>query len=261
MASFAFFVCYKRNSRIRWSSVKQKAAIFVSKMVPSGIHLPILKGPLKGLKWIVGAAGGDGKGLSTILNLSEQRQLDFAKRLVKRNRICFDIGANVGLYTLLFARLSKQVFAFEPLPRNIRYLSGHLEINGIKNAIILPIAVSNSTKLLRFKEGLNCAMGKLDDVGEVPVMAISCDDFVRAYHVVPSLIKIDVEGAELEVLMGAKKLLLNHKPSILLSVHSDSLREKCLDYLAELGYDSIKPINQEYSVCATEFAVTHGSLV
>jgi len=235
-----------------------KIAVFLSKFIPSGIHIPILKGPLRGSKWIVGAAGGEAKGISTFLNLSEPEQISFVMKLIQRTWICFDIGANVGLYTLLFARYAKYVYSFEPLPRNVRYLSETLELNNINNAVIVPAAVSDSTKLMRFKQGMNYAMGKLDDIGEIPVLAISCDDFVSFYNVIPSLIKIDVEGAELSVLKGSKKLLSSHKPHILLSIHGDKMREECLDFLKKMNYGNIQPINHAIVDSATQF-VCYGS--
>jgi hypothetical protein len=108
---------------------------------------------------------------------------------------------------------------------------------------------------MRFKEGANCAMGKLDNTGEMPVVAVSCDDFVSFYNVIPSLIKIDVEGAEIDVLKGARNLLSIHKPNILLSTHSDELRKKCLDFLIQMNYSNIQPIDDAEIHNATEFAI------
>ena len=73
----------------------ERLGIVFSKLIPSGMVVPVLKGPLHGAKWIVGAAAGEGKGLSVVLNLSEPEQLYMARRLVLPDAICFDIGANV----------------------------------------------------------------------------------------------------------------------------------------------------------------------
>ena len=233
----------------------RKLGIIFSKLVPSGMVVPVLTGPLRGAKWITGAAAGEGKGLSVVLNLTEPEQFDMARRLAPADGICFDIGANVGLYTLLFARYSKYVFAFEPLPRNIRYLSKTLEINGVRNASIVPCAMSDSPGLLSFQEGENCALGRLDIKGTQPVIALSCDDFVSAYEVVPSLLKIDVEGAEMSVLKGAESLLSNHKPVILLSTHGEQLRIGCLEFLKRMEYGQIVPLDSNEINTASEFAI------
>jgi FkbM family methyltransferase len=232
-----------------------RLGIIFAKLIPSGMLVLILKGPLRGAKWIVGAKAGPAKGLSVVLNLLEPEQLDMARRLAPADGICFDIGASVGLYTLLFARYSGHVFAFEPLPRNVRYLSRTLEVNGVKNATLVPCAVSDSTGLLSFQEGENYDSGKLDSRGRQPVAAVSCDDFVSVYKVVPSILKIDVEGAEMSVLRGAENLLANHKPIILLSTHGEALRAGCLEFLKRMKYSQIVPLNNHKIDRASEFAI------
>jgi len=217
--------------------------------------LPILTGPLRGSRWIAGAAAGEGKGLSVIRNAAEPAQLDMARRLASKDGICFDIGANVGLYTLLFARYSKRVFAFEPLPRNISYLHRMLDVNRIGNATVVPCAVSETTALASLREGENPAVGTLDRAGEQPVAALSCDDFVSTYGVAPALLKIDVEGSEAAVLRGAAGLLTEMKPSILLSTHGDTNRAECLELLKQKGYSRITPLNGNSVEQATEFAI------
>jgi len=233
---------------------KRKIGHLLSKLIPHETILPILRGPLKGYKWIASAAAGEGKGLSIILNFAESQQLSMAKKLSSPDGICFDIGANVGFYTLLFSRYSKQVFAFEPLPRNIMYLSKIISINKVQNAIIVPCAISDQTQIVLFKEGENCALGRIDNSGKQPVAAFSCDDFVSVCNVIPSLIKIDVEGGELLVLKGARNLLQKHKPTILLSTHGDNLQSDCFEFLKNLKYSQIIPLNNPNIDEACEFA-------
>jgi FkbM family methyltransferase len=223
----------------------------VSKFIPSGMTVPILKGPLRGAKWIVGAAAGSGKGLSVVLNLSEPEGVDMAIKLTPRDGICFDIGANVGFYTLLFSRRSKHVFAFEPLPRNIAYLWRTLKVNGVTNATIIPCAVSRATQLMRFEERASHAIGHLDNTGRLPVVAISIDDFVSAYQIIPSILKIDVEGAEMFVLEGAARLMAKHRPPLLLSTHGEAPRNKCLGFCMAMKYSQIIPLSKE----ETDFAI------
>jgi FkbM family methyltransferase len=233
----------------------ERLGIILAKLVPSGMLVPVLRGPLRGAKWIAGSAAGPAKGLSVVLNLTEPEQLEMARKLAHSGGICWDIGANVGLYTLLFSRHAKHVFAFEPLPRNIGYLTRTLEVNGVSNATIVPCAVSDSVGLAAFQEGTNCAEGRLDGKAGLPVAAISGDAFASAYGVVPSLIKIDVEGGELSVLKGAKKLLLSHKPTILLSTHGESRRVDCFGFLRSVGYAQFVPLNGDEIHWASEFLV------
>ena len=226
-----------------------------ARLVPTGMTVPIRRGPLRGRKWIVGAAAGEGKGLSVILNRAEPEQMRQARRLVSPDSICFDIGANVGLYTLLFARYARHVYAFEPWPRNVRFLSRLLEINRVPNATIVPWAVSATTEFASFQAGSNCATGKLSRQGKQPVAAISCDNFVATYNVVPSLLKIDVEGAELAVLQGAANLLTQQRPDILLSTHGADIKDSCLTYLRQLGYNRMEALDSDDIDTAADFMI------
>lgn len=218
-------------------------------MIPTGLKIPVMSAPpLKGRKWIAGAAAGEGKGLSVILNREEPLALD----LLPKNSVVFDVGANVGLYTLL---LAKQVYSFEPVPRNIEYLSRHIRINKISNVTIVPCAISDQTNLFAFEYGDNCVLGHISDAGNQPVVAISCDTFCDQFSCTPNLIKIDVEGAEISVLQGAKYILIKHKPVVFLSTHSDDLRKNCLEIMQEFGYNNISPINSENIDTASEFLI------
>jgi hypothetical protein len=109
--------------------------------------IPILTGPLLGLKWIAGFAPGKGKGLSAVFNVTETKQLKMVMENVSNDDICYDVGANTGLYTILFARYGKRVYAFEPHPRGVKSLYSILKINHINNGFILPCGVSSYTGL------------------------------------------------------------------------------------------------------------------
>lgn len=226
-----------------------------SSLVPNGLPIPVVRGPLRGRKWIAGAAAGGGKGLSIVINETEPDQLALALKLFPENGVAFDIGANVGLYSLLLSSKASKVIAFEPLPRNIRYLARTLEVNNITNVLIVPCAVAESMSLLAFADGENCALGHLSEAGEQPVVSVSCDEFSARFELIPDLIKIDVEGAEELVLRGARNILSNHKPTVLLSIHSDELRDSCIRFLQRLGYSEVTPINSSHFSSATEFVV------
>lgn len=220
--------------------------------------MPYYDGPLKGKKWLVGSAAGEGKGMSVVINRAEFEMMNYAENLLKNNkdfRVCFDIGANAGLYTLLFSKYAEKVYAFEPLPRNIKYLARILEINKVRRCSIVPAAVSSCSKISFFSEGANCALGKLDTNGTMPVLVITCDQFFSETGIIPDLLKIDVEGEELNLLEGAEKLLDQHHPSILLSTHSDQLRVDCFDFLTRKNYMTFIPLNSESLEKASEFAI------
>ena len=169
--------------------------------------------------------------------------MNVALEFMNKKVICFDIGANVGLYTLLFAKYSKFVYAFEPIPRNIKYLYDTVQLNKIKNVIIVPCAISNSKELTWMYMPRKEESFELADKGNYLALTISLDEFIEKSNVYPRIIKIDVEGAEYLVLEGGKNFLLKYKPIILLSTHSKELRSKCLNLLKKLNYQNIFPLN------------------
>ncbi len=230
----------------------------VSTCIPNGLPLPILVGPLRGRFWLAGAAPGPGKGLSTLFNRCEPGQLKEALHLASLvpNGISFDIGAHSGLYTLLLARNSRQVFAFEPLPRNLAYLVRTLSTNGIANAHVIPWAVGGETRLDGFRIGEHTSEGRVDPGGTLPVFTVTCDAFSARYQVVPTLIKIDVEGTELDVLKGARETLQKGKPAILLSTHGDNVKNECLRFLHDVGYGKFKPLDASTETDAREFSIS-----
>ncbi len=68
------------------------------------------------------------------------------------------------------------------------------------------------------------------------VKTISLDEFARKDGALPNFLKIDVEGAELLVLNGAKELLAKHHPTIFLAIHSHEMNHECAALLGHLGY-------------------------
>lgn len=192
----------------------------------------ILSGPLRGQRWIP-ASGTDGCWVGTYERESQRVFLDH----VKPTDVVFDIGANVGFFTLLAAKLAKRVYAFEPLPRNLEYLRRHLAMNKIGNAEVLPLAVAASTGTARFAVAEHPAMGGLGRGGDLEVETDTLDRLVTEGRIQnPDFMKIDVEGAEHDVLRGAATVLRETKPIIFLSAHGWQQHELCSALLAAAGY-------------------------
>lgn len=138
--------------------------------------------------------------------------------------IALDIGAHVGYFTLLF-RLAVgetgRVFAFEPLAETYRRLLHNVMINGFANVQPLPLAVAKQPgtaffHINRENEGASSLLG--GDGGEqVPVQVTSLDTLFREnLGIRPRLMKIDVEGAEMDVLLGAEKWFDRQGPDVVI---------------------------------------------
>ena len=136
---------------------------------------------------------------------------------IRPGDVAFDVGANLGAYSLLFAQWaapSGRVYAFEPAPETRLGLERHVRLNHLDSHIIVrPEAVSGGNAVVPFRasglQGDNRIVNDRDDdaAGSVDVTTTSLDAFCTTHGVRPSFIKIDVEGAELDVLRGARETI------------------------------------------------------
>lgn len=204
------------------------------RLIPTDAVLPILSGPMRGRLWIAGSGTH-----SCWMGTYEREQQALFRQIVGRGAVVYDIGANVGFYTLLASELvgpSGRVLSFEPLPRNLDLLRRHLEINRRGNVVVVNAAIADYDGLGRFSASTAWSENMLNSDGEIAVSVISLDSYVRAGGRAPTIMKIDVEGAEHLVLAGARSLLRDVRPSILLSIHSAEAREGCLTALKAARY-------------------------
>jgi len=209
-------------------------------LIPSRTTLPILQGRLRGMKWIVGFSNH-----GCWLGSYEYHKRKAFEESVAQGGVVFDIGANAGFYTLLASVLvgpQGRVFAFEPDPRNLRYLKEHLRINGIKNVSVIEAAVADCAGVAHFDAGPNLSTGRLAADGCLTVRTVSLDEMMRRGELPPpDCMKIDVEGGEMLVLTGARVLLGNRRPILFLATHGPGLHHQCCELLASFGYH-LRPI-------------------
>jgi FkbM family methyltransferase len=211
------------------------------RLIPQDTVLPILQGKLRGLKWIAGSSNH-----GCWLGSYEYHKRQALEKMVAKGSVVLDIGANAGFYTLLASVLvgrQGRVFAFEPVPRNLRYLKEHLRINGIANVSVIEAAVADCAGIAHFDAGPNPSMGHLAADGCLTVRTVSLDEMVGSGELLPpDCMKIDVEGAEASVLLGAKSLLAALHPTIFLATHGKEQHSTCCELLRSLGY-SLEPIS------------------
>lgn len=205
-------------------------------LVPRGAVSRIRSGPLNGWMWIAGSAP-HGCWLGTY---ERHVQRLFCDR-IRPGDVVFDVGANVGFFSLLASKLvgpTGQVYAFEPFPRNLDYLGRHLRMNDVRNVVVQSLAIAATTGVARFGDGENASQGRLTDVGELQVQTASLDDLIAKTIVrTPTFIKMDIEGAESEALRGAPTLLASTGLTIVLSTHGHEQHEQCWSVLQKAGFD------------------------
>lgn len=168
-----------------------------------------------------------------------------------RDDVLFDVGANVGFYTLLAAKSGvRRVYAFEPNPLTYAALVQNVFVNRLESVVVpLNLAVADNSGLVTF------GMSSLDvgtvgnEIGhgtyELSLPAFSLDAFVRMPGIdSPSHLKIDVDGLEAAILKGADTLLGNPAlKSLLLEINDANKGESrwMLDYLAAHGLHEVAP--------------------
>ena len=178
---------------------------------------------------------------------------DCLRRLLQPGMVFCDVGANFGVFVLLGSRLvgpSGRVFAFEPVPSNRDVLERNIARNGARNVVISGDAVSDRNGTIRIflshyagchstsSEPLNYA-GEFLDVGVVRLDEVEMIEKI-------DVLKIDVEGAELEVLSGLGDLQVGR---VILEFNSERIAKRGLDgtrfieELRRLGYKHIENID------------------
>ena len=205
-------------------------------LIPAEQKITILTGVNKGRRWIRGAANAP-----EWLGIYEASKQKALVKLIKPGMLTFDIGANAGFYTLAMSRLSGakgRVFAFEPFPANCAKIKKHLIINQATNVTLITDAVADEVGKIFFQAGSDDFTGRIATNGEIEVSVITLDGIVENQNTGdPDLIKIDVEGAESRVLLGARGILQRGKPVIMLALHGDEQRKICYNLLVEFGYN------------------------
>jgi FkbM family methyltransferase len=180
-------------------------------------------------------------------------ECELLQRIVNKDSVVLDIGANTGTYTLYLAHLAKHVYAFEPHPDNFKQLQENTK--HLNNVLRYEAAISNRSDF-RFlytcpqDNGMNRLYpSKWCEGGEkIRVSTIKLDDaFLITENNKINFIKIDVEGWEYHVIKGMTKLIQRDMPIIMMEWHPPTLEEEGTDpkhfydlMKDELGYGNPK---------------------
>lgn len=185
-----------------------------------------------------------------ILGTYEPEFLRALCKCVRHGDTCVDVGGNLGYYCLLMADLvgpEGRVITFEPVEENLEVLKENIAVNRIKNVELVQTALGAQPgvlSLIRSEAGSISATPSVRGYAvegaqssiDVPVNTL--DAYLEEKGWRPTVIKIDVEGAELEVLRGAVNTLRVARPTVLLEVHGwDSASStEARQFFAAVGY-------------------------
>jgi len=191
--------------------------------------------------------------------LYDRDDLDLLKSLLTEGDVVFDIGGNVGLYTIALAKTvgpSGKVHVFEPIPENILAIHRNVGLNHFENRVIEnSVAVTDSETTLelhlpssRDNTGWASIVSTPSRNSSIKVEAMNLDTYVQRNEIRKiKLIKIDIEGAELLALHGMSTILSDDDPPMIyFEINSPLLEKQKIEsndikqYLARFGYKLYK---------------------
>jgi FkbM family methyltransferase len=231
----SIFLFRMNCSAFSGDKVLGKIARFPLALVPRTLVVPIPLGRLQGKRWIAGSSIH-----RCWLGLYEYEKQQVIAREVRRDSIFYDIGANVGFYSLLASSLVQRgkVYAFEPVPRNLDFLRKHLTLNHAANVEVLALAVSDRDGTAAFRIEETGFQGHLSMEGDITVPTATLDSLVNEGRILPpDYIKMDIEGAELMALRGAVEIFERYRPVLFLATHGREVHKECCRLLDSWGYE------------------------
>lgn len=210
----------------------------------------VFSGPLKGYLWHT-ASNYDY--LTGEYENEEVHELFFS--WLKAGSVFYDVGGHVGYYAFLAAQRITNgfIYSFEPVPSNIEIFNKHLQLNKSKlpgeRIALYPYAISDREKDVVIsndplaKEGntyISTSPRFINTPSSIKVKGTSIDAMIIQGCKPPDVIKIDVEGAEYDVLNGARDTINTYRPKILLATHDwhlPGVKDKCILLLQSWGYE------------------------
>jgi FkbM family methyltransferase len=159
----------------------------------------------------------------------EHRMLGYITRVAKAG-VFIDVGANCGHHTLYFALFapSTKVCAFEPPPEHVALIRHNVAANALEAKVaVMPFGAAETYRAFRMET--NAALFPAQITGQ----CLPVDDYVEGPV---SVLKVDVEGMELEALKDARRILAAHKPRVFVECLDASKLDAVLAFLAAFGY-------------------------
>jgi FkbM family methyltransferase len=245
----------RRIGRWRWTGPLARTFVARSSSWIRDHDVVISHGVAAGL-WFNAAGANAGYALGT----TEPQVQEAVRTIVTPRDVVYDVGANVGFFTVLTARLvgpAGAVIAFEPLPQTATAARRNADLNGFTHVTVLTCAAGRRTGTAKLELREESTWAKLADESTagptVDVEIVAIDDLVDAGRILPpSFVKIDVEGAELDVIEGMRRTIAAYHPVILCEMHGKNAAFASL--MESLGY-TVRSLESDLPVAQARWDV------
>jgi FkbM family methyltransferase len=181
----------------------------------------------------------------------EPEVVHLMRRVIRPGDFVIDGGANIGFLTMVMSRLvgdQGHVEAFEPSTLNFKKLRANLELNAVENVTVINRALWSDDAPVELHQSIDSSASSLMPfegvLNHIPVNGLTLDKWCLAYEQAPRLLKLDIEGAELQALQGADKMLTRGIDFVVCEMNLVALERfgttqtDLRDYMAGKGYST-----------------------
>ena len=213
------------------------------------------------IKDIFGSRMISGEGFGNYLVTESSHEPFLTKWLqenVEEGKVIYDIGANIGYYTLILSKLvgkAGRIFAIEPEPANLGMIEINMLMNHCKNITLLPFAAGDKEGICNMYRSFGRDTITLlpntwhKNTGTFSAQMRTLDNIAKGFRS-PDIIRMDIEGGELAALRGASALLANkHNLVLIIEMHFYLLMEKTIELLNILkknGFEIASAFHEPY---------------
>jgi FkbM family methyltransferase len=213
-----------------WNHSKRSAfQAYVSQRTVEGVNFSFFVATPEANNWYITGPG----------STPQRKDLAFWKQhLVTKGATVIDCGSFQGFTTLFLSKLvgpQGRVISFEILRENAQIVAKNLEINHIENVQLENVGIGGSSQTVKVVNRPNAAIISAKSnwltriqtwvYGTRSNQVVSLDDYCSLHGLQPEMLKIDVEGYEIEVLRGARTIL-NHRPCLAIEIHPDLIKRR-----------------------------------
>jgi FkbM family methyltransferase len=180
----------------------------------------------------------------------QQATIDAAYRYVSKFDCVVDVGANIGLFSVRFSKDFTQVISFEPTSVNYECLQENTSTLDNIKIYKLGLGEVESTAVISLPaESNNCGAFSIIDFnnhpGDVLTETITINT-LDSYNLTPDLIKIDVQGFDLNVLKGSINTIKTYRPIIISEIENKKTRHEFFNFFESVGYELAESVRRDY---------------